>query len=205
MRDFDPNNLPLIDDWGLPEGLPAPPLDHPDLYLEIGCGTGDHALSFANFNPNKHLVAIERTNNKYRRFLNKFQKFKPNNLSPIQADAILWSSQYLKKNSLSGCFILYPNPYPKNKQSNLRWHNMPYFQHLITLLKPEAQIILATNIKDYANELKDVVSKNHSHQLELSELTIIDPKKIEPRTAFEKKYLLRGETCYNIILNKSNE
>lgn len=204
MRDFNPNNLPKIEGWGLPKDVPPPPIEHPELYLEIGCGTGDHALSFAHFNPDKHLIAIERTNNKYSRFLSKFQKFNPQNLSPIQADAIIWSTQYLNEKSLDGCFILYPNPYPKKKQSNLRWHNMPYFQHLLKLLKPNAQMVFATNIEDYANEFKDVVLKEHAQHLKLTDLSIIDPKTFTPRTAFEKKYLSRGETCYNLIFSKHN-
>ena len=204
MREFHPNNLPKIEDWGLPDGVSIPPMNHPQLYLEIGCGTGDHALSFAQFNPDKHLIAIERTNNKFKRFYSKFQKFTPNNLTPIQADAIIWSSQHLNENSLSGCFILYPNPYPKNKQSNLRWHNMPYFQHLIKLLKPGAHLVLATNIESYAKEFKQVILEHHTSTLKLSEFSIIDPQNFLPRTAFEKKYLARGETCYNLIYTKNS-
>lgn len=203
MRNFNPDDLPKLNNMGSPDDLKMPNTSHPHLYLEIGCGTGDHSLSFAHQNPDKYLLAIERTSNKFNRFLKKYQKFNLPNLSPIHSDAILWSSQFLTPESLEGCFILYPNPYPKKKQSNLRWHNMPYFQHLIKLLKPNAKLIFATNIESYAEEFIEVITTLYSNNLQVIQNSVIDPSNFTPRTAFEKKYLMRNEKCFNIILKKS--
>lgn len=204
MRKFNPDQLPKLNNWGTPEDIEKPNTDHPHLYLEIGCGTGDHCISFAHKNPDKQLLAIERTNIKYNKFLNKYRKFNLSNLSPIQSDAVIWSSQYLNIDSLEGCFILYPNPYPKIKQSNLRWHNMPYFQHLTKLLKPNAKLVLATNIESYAKEFNQVISNSYQKKFEIINNSVINSNTFSPRTAFEKKYLMRNETCFNIELIKTS-
>ena len=43
---------------------------HTTFFLEIGAGKGKHAMQFAGLNADKHLIAIERTREKF----NAFQK-----------------------------------------------------------------------------------------------------------------------------------
>ena len=46
-----------------PRDFIKPELSNPQ-FLEIGAGKGMHAMQFAEANPGKHLIAIERTKNK---------------------------------------------------------------------------------------------------------------------------------------------
>lgn len=90
------------------------------------------------------------------------------------------------KNSLSKIFILYPNPEPHN--ANQRWLNMPFFEFLLSRLKVGGELILATNIADYADEaLQKAVD---IWQLPTQKTTV--PSDSE-RTHFEVKYLARGD------------
>ena len=97
----------------------------PTMCLEIGAGKGKHAMQFAAQHPNTHLLAIERTAEKFQAFLKQHQAQSLRNLQPIHADAIAWSVHGLKPQQLEQIFILYPNPEPKNPAQ--RWLNMPFF------------------------------------------------------------------------------
>ena len=163
--------------------------------LEIGAGKGKHALGFAAKHPQLHLLAIERTAEKYQAFLKQYQAAPLSNLSPIHADAIAWSVHGLKPQQLEQIFILYPNPEPKNPAQ--RWLNMPYFEFLLSRLQDGGSITLASNIPDYIAEA--AAQCQQLWKLPFVQETI--PKHFA-RTHFETKYLERGEPCSQLIITK---
>lgn len=196
MRHFDPKKIPSPPDFQKIKINPAHPLD-----VEIGCGVGFHPLQYARKNPDRQLVAIERTKEKFEKFLGRIEHHpKLPNLIPIHGDAIAWIVHGIPAESVDKYFILYPNPYPKESQRNLRFHEMPFFTFLLTTLKPRGKIILATNMEFYAREAKDRMQKHWG--LKLLEDRVVAPTE-SPRTHFEKKYLSRGEICWSLIFEKN--
>lgn len=161
--------------------------------LEVGAGAGDFALQYVANHPERFLIAIERTTNKFKSFQNKSSK--PENLLSLHADARSVVVHCIPPKSIERIFLLYPNPYPKKKQANQRWHNMPFFDFLLTRLKSKGELIFATNIEDYFLEYVNALKQKTN--LKLLEKNLI-PISAKPRTAFEKKYLLRGEKCWNV-------
>ncbi len=198
IRPFNKTHIPRLPnlefDWSQAGSLP--------ITLEIGCGDGEHALQFVHQNPQIFMIALERTNAKFQSFSKKLKNLAspPANLMATQADAIHWCAHNLEKGPmLSQIFLLYPNPYPKKKQANLRFVNMPFMGFLLEHLKPGGLITIATNINDYYLEARRNFLKTWG--LEIYQETLISPSSM-PRTAFERKYLARGETCYNLVLKK---
>ncbi|WP_417446569.1 SAM-dependent methyltransferase [Kangiella sp.] len=190
LRQFKPEKL------FAPRGFTKPEINTPQ-YLEIGAGRGKHALMFAQNNPDKYLIAIERTRNKFNDFADKSQQLSLNNLLPIHADAIPWVVHALEPSSLAGVFILYPNPEPKNPSQ--RWLNMPFFEFLLSRMQDNAKLILATNIQSYIEEAEQQAKDLWQLTPEVSEVD-----KQSERTHFEVKYLARGETCWQLELVKPN-
>ena len=84
-RAFQPQKLSAPRDFIVPDILINAELP---LVLEIGAGKGKHALSFALQYPDKHLIAIERTRNKFDAFAKLAAQQKSSNLIAIHADAI---------------------------------------------------------------------------------------------------------------------
>ena len=164
-------------------------------YLEIGAGKGMHAMQFAVANPEKHLIAIERTRAKFDVFAERAGDLSLNNLQPIHADAIPWVVHALPPASLDGVYLLYPNPEPKN--SSQRWLNMPFFEFLISRMKPGAALVLVTNIEEYFKEAVEVNCDVWKLAAEEN-----DVPKDSARTHFEIKYLARGESCFQLQLTK---
>lgn len=168
------------------------PIANTPICFEIGAGKGKHALQFAKNNPNKHLIAIERTAGKAGVFN---QANCPPNLSFIHADAISWSVYAVYPKQISECFILYPNPEPKNK--NQRFINMPYFEFLLSRIMDNGTITIASNIKEYIDECE--LKLQNIWQLPYIKNTI---PIYSDRTHFEIKYLARGELCQELIITK---
>lgn len=181
--------------------IPTDKIPTNNLVIEIGCGVGWHAIQFAKKNPNVNFIALERTQEKFFSFqqrLNNHPDIK--NIIPINKDAQDWLPVHVKANSVKKYFLLYPNPYPKESQANKRWHRSSLMHFMIESLIPNGEIELATNMEFYCSEAK--LYFKEFWKLPFEESLINNNKSFLPRTHFEKKYLLRGETCYNLKVFK---
>ncbi|MBH48857.1 MAG: SAM-dependent methyltransferase [Halobacteriovorax sp.] len=187
MREFKTDTIPLPrSDVKAPQEL---------FDLEIGCGAGLHPILYSKSNPTRTLVAIERTREKYDKFLGRFNRHgSPTSIIPVHDDAIHWVTHRVAPESINHVFILYPNPEPSNK--NQRFAHMPFMAFLVTRLINSGKIELATNIESYANECLE-----HFPKYGLRLVDQASPTK-PGRTHFERKYLDRDEKCFNLTFQK---
>ncbi|MGP5337335.1 SAM-dependent methyltransferase [Psychrobacter maritimus] len=191
-RAFQPQKLSAPRDFIVPDILINAELP---LVLEIGAGKGKHALSFALQHPDKHLIAIERTRNKFDAFAKLAAQQKSSNLNAIHADAIAWIVHAIAPNSIERIFILYPNPEQHNP--NQQWLNMPFFEFLLSRLQVNGEVVLATNIEAYMDNAEQQANEvwclpNTRHKVASD----------SQRTHFEVKYLARNETCWQLNMRK---
>ena len=129
---------------------PQQPLD-----IEIGCGVGLHPIQYAQAHPERYLVAIEQTREKFAKFQRRFTRHHDlPNLLPVHANAIAWVTHALRDQSVERFFFFYPNPNPKATDLNKRWHAMPFMSKVIACLKPNGQLHMATNVEAYALEAR---------------------------------------------------
>ncbi|WP_296403515.1 methyltransferase [Psychrobacter sp.] len=185
------------------------------LIVEIGAGKGMHACLYAKKYPKHDLIAIERTENKFSAFSNMMQSVnnevaRLDNLVAVHADAIPYCVYAIPAQSVSVFYLLYPNPEPKN--SNQQWLNMPFFEFLLSRLKPNGKVILASNINEYVDNGKVILASNINEYVDNAYHQSIDTwclktKRAEvplesKRTHFEIKYLARGETCWQLDMIK---
>ena len=175
--------------------------------LEIGCGVGLHPIRYALANPDRKLVAIEHTREKFEKFARRYRNNgEPAQLLPVHANAVSWVHQFASNDLFERIHLLYPNPEVKNPAK--RWIRMPFFGRLLETLKPGGEVIFATNLRDYAEEIRDHAKRAWNLDVvEFRAFTLPDVvlTKREPRTHFEMKYLQRGETCFDVRLRKKGE
>ncbi|MCM0606167.1 MAG: hypothetical protein KA715_08760 [Xanthomonadaceae bacterium] len=199
LRSFDPLKTPKP---AIAQGLDAGLVRvYPRLEIEIGCGVGLHPIKRAALSQESLYVAIEHTRERYGKFERRLENLRAKdpgaipNLIPIHANAISWISHHIEPASVDHYWIMYPNPYPKKKHLNQRWYAMPFTSHLVTTLKPGGRLTLVTNMKYYADEAEVAFTQQYGLKLEeRKELTL----GFDPRTHFEKKYLERGEVCFEL-------
>lgn len=194
QRAFQPEKLSTPRDFIVPNIIHDNKRSIP-LILEIGAGKGKHALGFSEKNTDKHLIAIERTRNKFDAFAKLAVLQDSPNLNAIHADAIAWIVHAIKPNSVSKIFILYPNPEQHNP--NQQWLNMPFFEFLLSRLHVGGEVVLVTNIEAYMNNAEQQATETWS--LPNERYQVADDSQ---RTHFEIKYLARGEVCWELNMRK---
>jgi tRNA (guanine-N7-)-methyltransferase len=202
VRAFDPIAIEQ------PHGLngfawPAAFKDGAPWDLEIGCGVGWHPIAYARANAGRRLVAIEHTREKFARFAGRYARHPElTNLLPVHADAVRWVTHAIPPESLERVFFLYPNP--ATKSVSKRWLRMPFFQKLLEAVKPGGTILLATNLESYFLEAVEYGEKAWGLEvLETRTFQKATAPAETPRTHFEKKYLDRGETCFDVTFRKA--
>mgnify|MGYP005605279689 FL=1 len=170
-------------------------INNSPICVEIGAGKGKHALLFSQANPDRTLIAIERTREKFLAMQKQHQIEGQHNLTPVHADALPWVVHALFPDQVEDFFILYPNPEPHNPAQ--RWLNMPFFEYLLSRLKTGGQITLASNIPEYIQEAQQQL-------IDVWKLPFVKEKiaSTSARTHFEVKYLQRGELCQQLIITK---
>lgn len=172
--------------------------------LEIGCGVGLHPIRYSLAHPERRLVAIEHTREKFEKFARRYTNHgEPHHLLPVHANAISWVNQFAPQEFFEKIFLLYPNPEVPNQAK--RWIRMPFFGRLLQSLKPGGQVIFATNLQNYAEEVRDYAVRTWN--LDIIEFKAFREQDAaltgrQARTHFELKYLQRGETCFDIRLGK---
>jgi tRNA G46 methylase TrmB len=170
--------------------------------IEIGCGVGRHPLTWAAAHPNEQILAIERTHEKFTKFKTRLENHRTKypgqyqNIWAAHAEASVLLPHLLSENSVSQFFHLYPNPEPKAKNRRLA-HN-PLLPFIFKTLLPNGCLTVASNIKSYIDELRSTSAEIGFIEFSSGPISFSTP----PRSHFEKKYLARGETCYEIILQK---
>lgn len=170
-----------------------------DLSIEVGAGVGLHAIQLAKQEPQNSVLAVERTKEKFQRLYGRVYKHSLPNLKAVHAEATILLPQLLDQGSVTKFFFLYPNPYPKTSQKNLRWGHSPFMHFVFEALKPGGQLVFATNILSYKDELLAEIPKFGFTLADVCEVIPNTQKFPKPRTHFEKKYLSRAETCWNLI------
>lgn len=170
--------------------------DRAALDLEIGAGQGLHAIRYAQAHPERTLLAVERTRDKFSRLAQRKAAHDLPGLHVLNADAVSVVTHFVRPATLERVFLLYPNPYPKARQANQRWYNSPFLNELRRKMRPGARLQLATNLEWYAREAEHALVAEWGFELtQTRELGTAD----RPRTHFEKKYLARGERCFDLL------
>ncbi len=97
------------------------PVANTPLCLEIGAGKGKHAMLFTEQHPERHLVAIERTKEKFLAMQKQQELHARAHLTPVHADALPWIVHALYPAQVEQAFILYPNPEPHNPKTAAKY------------------------------------------------------------------------------------
>jgi release factor glutamine methyltransferase len=123
------------------------------IFLEIGFGMGEHLINQSKLNPKNHYLGCEPYMNGVANLLKLAEAGSIKNFSlwPDDVDIILSN---IPDNSLDGVYILFPDPWPKNRQQKRRLANPIRMRIIRDKLKPERVIYFASDIYDYVDQLK---------------------------------------------------
>lgn len=131
----------------LPQAASLKP--HPPLWLEVGFGGGEHLAHQADLHPEIQFIGCEPYVNGIAGLLSHIEEHKLSNIR-IYTDDARDLINSLPDASLGRVFILYPDPWPKNRHHKRRLISTEFLDSLARTMKSGAELRLATDSADYA-------------------------------------------------------
>lgn len=120
-----------------------------DVWLEIGFGGGEHMIATAARHPDTGVIGCEPYINGVAKLLAAIGRTGVANLSVLAGDA-RDLMDVLPAASIGRVFLLYPDPWPKTRHHKRRFVNPEALDQLARIMRPGAELRLATDIADYA-------------------------------------------------------
>ncbi len=167
------------------------------LYLEIGCGKGKFAYTFAKEHPEINLVAVEKSANVIVEACEKAKEMGLANLKFIKCGAE-YLEKYFKDKSVERIFLNFSCPFPKKAYATHRLTHQRFLNIYKNILKDGAEIHQKTdNIHFFEFSLESFSNngfafKNISLDLHKSDF----PCNIE--TEYEQKFSSLGFPIYRL-------
>ncbi len=99
--------------------------------LDSGCGTAESTRKLAQSFPCHLVIGIDKS---HVRLSRNRDQMRPENLHIVRANCIdFWRLACAARWPIERHYLLYPNPWPKAKHLNRRWHGHPVFRSLLAL------------------------------------------------------------------------
>ena len=172
--------------------------------MEIGFGNGDTLLHLAASNPQKNYIGIDTWLPGFGRLLNGIETAGLNNIRLYQADARQILRDCIKDPLLEAIYILFPDPWPKQRHNKRRLLSDPFWSLAVRSLKDNAMIHIATDSVQYYSSIC-------SELVDIQELRIVNKStestigsELPPiqETAFEKKARKAGRRTCRLTLQR---
>ncbi len=165
--------------------------------LEIGPGRGDFLLATAENHPDKSLTAIELGKKRHFKMIPRIEKKGLTNITLIQGDARIILPQFIETESVTRAYVLFPDPWPKNRHIYLRLMSIDFIKLLIKVIKPGGHLFCATDYWPYAEWVISNVLKIDSLKIEGKPFfTSMDQVDFYQPSFFEKKWRGEGRAIY---------
>jgi tRNA G46 methylase TrmB len=163
-----------------------------DIIFDACCGVGQSTRILAKENPNALVIGVDKSADRIER--NVQDIWQAENYLLIRADLndfyrLLQTANWPIKQH----YILYPNPWPKSKHIQRRWHGSAIFAQLMNISE---QLILRSNWPLYLQEFQQA-AKLVNYFGAITE--VLDER---PLTPFEAKYKASGQSCWQLKLCK---
>ncbi len=127
--------------------------------IEYCSGNGDWIINKALEHPQFNWFAVEKRFDRVRKIWSKLKNREVANLVIVCGEAEPFTDYYLKESSIAGCFVNFPDPWPKGKHAKHRLFQSAFIQRLHRVLHPEAKATIATDDPDWANRISQAFLK----------------------------------------------
>lgn len=123
-----------------------------DVWLEVGFGAGEHLADTAAAHPDTGLIGCEVFVNGVASLLSRVEAAGvvggADNIRIFTEDA-RQVIERLPESSIGRVFVLFPDPWPKKRHNRRRFLSPPQLAHLARIMRPGAELRVATDHMDY--------------------------------------------------------
>ena len=176
-----------------------------EVILDACCGVGQSTRILAQQNPQALVIGVDKSAHRINRKVagrnvegcaeeNAYQT-RTRNYHLVRADLNDFYRLVKAANwPVSKHYILYPNPWPKSKHLQRRWHGSAVFPQMTSIGK---QFVLRSNWPLYLQEFQQAAKQVNLFG-DITELAIEE----QPLTPFEAKYQASGQICWQLTLSR---
>ena len=163
------------------------------LILDSCCGVGESTANLANRHPDALVIGIDKSSHRLDKHDIEYKQTDAGQYILVQADLNdFWRLAVAANWQPSHHYLLYPNPWPKAKHLQRRWHGAAIFPYIVKL---GGRLELRSNWDIYVKEFaRSLELAGHKCDVELYESdTAITP--------FERKYWASGQQSHRLVIN----
>ena len=156
--------------------------------LEIGCGDGGFLLGYAQSNPKRNFIGVERLFGRIRKLDKKGRRDNLQNLRLLRIEARYLIQHLLPEHQMEAMHVYFPDPWPKDKHARHRLIDGEFPGHTARLLKSGGVIHLRTDDMAYFEQMQEVFRAHGGFELESA------PSDLASRvTEFEADFNAQGK------------
>jgi tRNA (guanine-N7-)-methyltransferase len=130
------------------------------LYLDIGCARGRFLLDLSQLHPEWNFLGIEIRQSLVEQANLIRDRWGLRNLHYAFANANIAVQSLCPRNSLSGAFIQFPDPWFKRRQQKRRLVQSSLVEDLAVCLRPGGFVFLQSDLLELAQQMRD---RFHQH------------------------------------------
>ena len=179
--------------------------DAREVWLEIGFGGGEHMVALAEEHPEIGLIGCEPFMQGVAKLLAAIERGRLRNIAVLAGDArdLL---DVLAADSIGRVHVNYPDPWPKKRHHKRRFVSPRNLAELARVMRPGAELRLATDIPDYVrHSLESVRAKPQFRWLAERPQDWRCPWPGWPGTRYEDKALREGRTPHYLRFMRIDE
>ncbi|MBS3797432.1 SAM-dependent methyltransferase [Pseudoalteromonas sp. BDTF-M6] len=162
------------------------------IILDSCCGVGESTANLAKLHPQALVIGIDKSAHRLDKHDVQYRQDENGQYMLVQADLNdFWRLAVKAKWQPTHHYLLYPNPWPKAKHLQRRWHGAAVFPSIVQL---GGQLEVRSNWDIYVREFARALQLA-GHPTQVSEYasdTAITP--------FERKYWASGQQSYRLVV-----
>ena len=159
-----------------------------NIYLEIGCGSGNFTVKNAQKFKDRNYIALEL---RFKRLVLAAKKSKKRNLNNIlfirkRAETIL---DFIGKNEITGVYVNFPDPWEGEERKRVVSEDL--FSRLDIILKTGGKLFFKTDHEQYYEDVLELVNNIDNYKVIYRTKDLHNSEKVEEniRTEFEEMFL----------------
>jgi len=171
--------------------------------VEVGFGNGGALLQMAEENPDKNYIGMDTHRPGAGRLLLQLAEREITNVRVMCEDAKLILEKSFSPDSIDTVLIFFPDPWHKKRHHKRRLIQTGFVKSIVQALKPGGRIYVATDWRDYAEHIMQVLSNEPALENCVGKFQYARRPGYRPLTKYEQRSQALGHEVWDMIFHKA--